>query len=62
MSLLWLIVVILLVLWAAGNWAPGSPVRGNNLVHVLLVIVVIIVLYNLLVGGGLHMGGGIHFR
>jgi hypothetical protein len=49
-----LLILILLLLWGVGNWAPFSPVRGNNVIHVLLVIVVVIILYQLLVGGSVH--------
>jgi hypothetical protein len=49
-----LICVVLLVLWLTGNFAPFSPVRGNNAVHILVVLVVLILLYQLL-GGGLHL-------
>ena len=57
MSLLWVLVVVLLVLWACGYWGVGyTGVRGNNAMHVLLVVVVILVLFELLGGGslGLH--------
>jgi hypothetical protein len=53
--MLWTICVVLLVVWALGAFVPSSPVRENNLVHVLLVIAVIVVIYQLLGGGGLHL-------
>jgi membrane-bound metal-dependent hydrolase YbcI (DUF457 family) len=46
-----LIALIILVLWAAGAFVPTSPIRGNNLVHVLLVIGLIILVYWALTGG-----------
>jgi hypothetical protein len=44
--MLWLLVVLLLVLWAGGF---ALNVAGS-LIHLLLVIAVIVALYNLLVG------------
>jgi hypothetical protein len=57
---MWLLVLILLVLWAGGSYVPSSPVRGNSLLHLILVVVVILVLYELLVGGGLPRLGRWH--
>jgi CDP-diglyceride synthetase len=53
--MLWTIVVLILIFWALGQFASFSPVRGNNWVHVLLVIVVVIIAYQLLAGGGLRL-------
>jgi hypothetical protein len=47
------LILILVVLWFLGNFVPASPVRGNNLLHLIWVLVVILVLYELLIGGGL---------
>jgi hypothetical protein len=40
----WLIIVgiVLLVCWAGGYWAGPSQIRGNNAMHVVLVIVVVL--------------------
>jgi hypothetical protein len=52
--MLWLLIIILLV-WGGGYWAPFSPVRGNNLVHILLVVLLIFVLWQFLGGGGFRL-------
>lgn len=46
MSLLWLIIAILVILWLAGF----AFSIGGGLIHLLLVIAVIVLIYNLLVG------------
>jgi Family of unknown function (DUF5670) len=53
--MLWTLCVVLLILWALGSFAPFSPVRGNNLVHVILVVFLVLVLIQVLGGGGLHL-------
>jgi hypothetical protein len=47
MSLLWVVVVVLVVLWLLGYLAVDV---GGSLIHLLLVIAVIILIYQLLVG------------
>lgn len=49
-EMLLLILIILLILWAGGSYAPFSPVRGNNAVHILLVIILALVLLHFLGG------------
>jgi hypothetical protein len=57
---MWLLFLIVLLLWAGGSYAPFSPYRGNNLVHLLLVVLFIILIYQVLIGGGLPRLG--HWR
>jgi hypothetical protein len=51
MSLLWIIVIVLVVLWLLGafgrNISPNFP-RTGNWVHTLIVIAVILVILHLL--------------
>lgn len=46
--------IILLVVvfggWGGGYWAGPAPVRGNNLLHIVLVVVLAIVLISWLTG------------
>jgi hypothetical protein len=53
MGILELLIVVLLLLWAFGYFgaahlAIGAPIAGNNLIHVLLVIVLILVIVRFL--------------
>ncbi len=51
--MLTLLLIILLIAWAGGYW--GYPAtRGNNLVHLVLVIFVIVLVIEFL-GGGRHL-------
>ena len=47
MSLLWVVVVVLVVLWLLGYLAVDV---GGSLIHLLLVIAVVVLIYQLLVG------------
>jgi hypothetical protein len=51
MSLLWIIIIVLVVLWLLGyfgrNISPSFPKTGNW-IHTLIVIAVILVILNLL--------------
>lgn len=49
-SILWLVAVICIIVWALGflGFAPG--IATGNLIHVLLVIAIIAVLYNIISG------------
>jgi hypothetical protein len=51
---LWVLIFVLLV-WGGGYWAPGSPVRGNNLLHLLLVALLVYLVVQLLGGGGFRL-------
>ena len=51
MSLIWIIVVVLVVLWLLGSFGPrfsSSIPKTGNLVHTLLVIAVILIVLKLL--------------
>ena len=51
MSLLWIIVIVLVVLWLLGffgrNISPSFP-RTGNWIHTLIVIAIILIILNLL--------------
>lgn len=49
--MLWLLVLVLVLVWAGGYYRGPAPVRGNSLVHLLLVLVLVLVLWELLGGG-----------
>lgn len=53
---LWWLIILLLVLYFVGGWAPFSPVRGSSLIHVILVVVFAIIVIDVLFDGGLHLG------
>jgi hypothetical protein len=46
--MLWVLVLVLVVLWAGGYYRGPAPVRGNNALHLLLVLVVVLVALELL--------------
>jgi hypothetical protein len=52
--MLWLLVVVLVLVWAGGYYRGPAPVRGNNLFHLLLVIVLVLVVWQLMGGTSLH--------
>ena len=45
-NLLWLIIIVLIVLWALGNFAFNV----GSLIHILLVIALILIVYRLVTG------------
>ena len=51
MSLLWIIIIVLVVLWLLGffgrNISPSFP-RTGNWIHTLIVIAIILIILNLL--------------
>ncbi len=46
-NLLWIIVVVLVILWAVGFLGGAF---GGNLIHILLVIALILIVYRLATG------------
>jgi len=49
-SLLWLVAVICIVVWALGVLGFAGGMATGQLIHVLLVIAVISILYNIITG------------
>lgn len=49
-SILWLIAVICIVIWALGFFGVVAGMATGNLIHILLVIAIIAVLYNIISG------------
>lgn len=49
-SLLWLVAVICIIVWALGFFGIIAGIGTNNLIHILLVIAVIAILYNIISG------------
>lgn len=46
-SLLWLIVIVLVVLWALGAFVINV---GSGLIHLLLVVILVVVIFKLVTG------------
>lgn len=54
--MIWLIILlVVLASWGGGYWAGPEPIRGNNILHVILVIVLLAVLFG-------WLGGPVHWR
>lgn len=49
-SILWLIAVICIVVWALGFFGVVAGMGSSSLIHVLLVLAVIAILYNVISG------------
>ena len=49
-SILWLVAVICIIIWALGFFGIASGMPTGNLIHILLVIAIIVILYNLISG------------
>ncbi|MCM4171928.1 lmo0937 family membrane protein [Arenibacter sp. TNZ] len=49
-SILWLIAVISILIWALGFFGIIAGMGSSSLIHILLVIAVIAVLYNIISG------------
>ena len=49
-SILWLIAVICIIIWALGFFGIVAGMATGGLIHILLVIAVIAVLYNIISG------------
>lgn len=45
--LLWILIVLLVVGWAFGNWGPYDSWRMGGFIHIVLVVVLILVLVQL---------------
>jgi len=43
-----LLIILILAVWGGGFWYGPASVRGNNAMHVILVVLVIFVLLHLL--------------
>ncbi len=49
-SILWLIAVICILIWALGFFGVVAGMATGGLIHILLVIAVIAILYNIISG------------
>jgi hypothetical protein len=49
-SLIWLVAVVCIVIWALGFFGIVSGMPTGNLIHILLVLAVIAILYNIISG------------
>jgi hypothetical protein len=49
-SILWLIAVICIIIWALGFFGIVAGMGSSSLIHILLVIAVIAILYNIISG------------
>ncbi len=49
-SILWLIAVICIIIWALGFFGIVAGMATGGLIHILLVIAVIAILYNIISG------------
>ncbi|MDL5513517.1 lmo0937 family membrane protein [Arenibacter sp. M-2] len=49
-SILWLIAVICIIIWALGFFGIVAGMGTSSLIHILLVIAIIAVLYNIISG------------
>ncbi|WP_157812161.1 lmo0937 family membrane protein [Polaribacter sp. ALD11] len=49
-SILWLVAVVCIIIWALGMLGVVPGMATNNLVHTLLVIAIIVILYNIISG------------
>ena len=49
-SLLWLVAVICIIVWALGFFGVVAGIGTGGLIHVLLVIAIIAILYNIIAG------------
>lgn len=54
LGLLILILVLIVALWGGGFYYGPGPIRGNNLVHVLLVLALVLII--------LHVVGVVRLR
>jgi len=46
-----LLIMLLVLFWGGGYYVGPGPIRGNNLVHVLLVLAIALFLYEVVYGG-----------
>ncbi|WP_299061362.1 lmo0937 family membrane protein [uncultured Polaribacter sp.] len=49
-SILWLVAVIFIIIWALGVLGIVPGIATSSLIHTLLVIAVIVILYNIISG------------
>ncbi|WP_157483920.1 lmo0937 family membrane protein [Maribacter hydrothermalis] len=49
-SILWLIAVVCIVVWALGFFGIIAGMGSSSLIHILLVLAVIAILYNIISG------------
>lgn len=49
-SIIWLIAVVAIVIWALGFFGIIAGMGSNSLIHLLLVLAVIAILYNIISG------------
>ncbi|GAB7257608.1 hypothetical protein OBPA_20730 [Polaribacter sp. OB-PA-B3] len=49
-SILWLVAVIFIIIWALGVLGIVPEIATSSLIHTLLVIAVIVILYNIISG------------
>lgn len=49
-SILWLVAVIAIIIWALGFFGVVAGIGTSSLIHLLLVIAIIIILYNIISG------------
>ena len=49
-SILWLVAVIAIIVWALGFLGVVQGIGSSSLIHILLVIAVVVILYNIISG------------
>ncbi|TMM28843.1 lmo0937 family membrane protein [Polaribacter aestuariivivens] len=49
-SILWLVAVVCIIIWALGVLGLVQGIATGSLIHILLVIAVIVILYNIISG------------
>ncbi|MEO9892025.1 lmo0937 family membrane protein [Aurantibacter sp.] len=49
-SILWLIAVVSILIWALGFFGIIAGIGSSNLIHILLVLAIIAILYNIISG------------
>ena len=49
-SILWLVAVVCIIIWALGQFGIVAGMATGGLIHILLVIAVIVILYNIISG------------
>jgi hypothetical protein len=54
--MIWLVILlVVLASWGGGYWAGPEPLRGNNILHIILAIVLVMLLFG-------YLGGPTHWR
>jgi len=49
-SILWLVAVIAIIVWALGFFGIIAGIGSSSLIHLLLVLAVVAILYNIITG------------